>query len=316
MRVLITGSGGFVGNHLIAYLRSQGIEQYHGIIRYDETPQDSCTYNIDMADEAQLLPVLEEATPDVIFHLAAQASVARSWSDPRETLFTNIGCQLSLFLCLIRLGLRPRVLIVGSADEYGIVRPQELPISETHPLRPTSPYAVSKVAQDMLALQYYLSHGLHTVTVRPFNHIGPGQSPQFVASSFAKQIAEIEAGLREPVLLVGNLAPRRDFTDVRDVVRGYYDIMQRGVAGEAYNLGSGASIAVGDLLEQLIALSTAEIEVRVDEARLRPSENPDLVCDYSKLKKTTGWTPSYSLRQTLVDLLDYWRKQTSNGGHA
>lgn len=262
-----------------------------------------------LADLPALKRLFAAARPDYVFHLAAQAFVPASWADPWSTLANNIRGQLNVLLAAIELGTYPRVLVVGSADEYGAVAESELPIRETNPLRPTSPYAVSKVAQDMLGYQYYASHNLPTVRVRPFNHIGPGQSPAFVASDFAKQIAEAEAGLREPVVLVGNLDARRDFSDVHDIVRGYYLALSMGEAGEVYNLGSERSYAIRDILEGLMQLSAITLAVREEPARLRPADVQEIVADCTKLRSRTGWQAQIPLQQTLKDILEYWRDQ-------
>jgi GDP-4-dehydro-6-deoxy-D-mannose reductase len=210
------------------------------------------------------------------------------------------------------LGLKARILVVGSNEEYGLVGEDELPIKEANPLRPTSPYAVSKVAQDMLGLQYHLSHGLQTIRVRPFNHIGPRQSEQFVAPAFAKQIAEIEAGIRPPVVKVGNLEARRDFTDVRDIVRAYYLIITKGKQGEVYNIGSGVPRSIRELLNTLLSFSEAEIEVKQDPSLLRPLDVPVSYCDYGKLKECTGWEPTIPFEESLKEVLNYWRMRVKS----
>jgi GDP-4-dehydro-6-deoxy-D-mannose reductase len=264
----------------------------------------------DMLLDLQALKGLFAATrPDYVFHLAAQAFVPASWADPWSTLENNMRGQLNVLLAAIALGTEPRVLVVGSADEYGIVGAGELPIKETNPLRPNSPYAVSKVAQDMLGYQYYASHKLPVVRVRPFNHIGPGQSPAFVASDFAKQIAEAETGLREPVMQVGNLDARRDFSDVRDIVRAYYLAISQGEAGEVYNLGAERSYSIREVLKALLDLSTTPIKVEQDPTRLRPSDVPEIVSDCDKFRSLTGWQAEIPLEQSLSDILDWWRAQ-------
>jgi GDP-4-dehydro-6-deoxy-D-mannose reductase len=269
-----------------------------------------------IGDTLMNLPALKElfsaARPTHIFHLAAQAFVPASWEDPWNTLANNIRGQLNVLLAAIAMGTWPRVLVVGSAEEYGIVAPEELPIRETNPLRPSSPYAVSKVAQDMLGYQYYASHKLPVVRVRPFNHIGPGQSPAFVTSDFAKQIAEAEVGLREPVLQVGDLTARRDFSDVRDIVRGYYLALSEGEPGEVYNLGAERSYSIREVLDRLMALSTIPLRVEADAARLRPIDIPEIVGDCSRFRARTGWQAQIPLEQSLQDILEYWRKQVQS----
>jgi GDP-4-dehydro-6-deoxy-D-mannose reductase len=314
MRALITGSGGFAGGHLADHLRTVPGLEVIGVVLEGECSRCASEVRANLADPDQAAAAVRDVRPDLIFHLAAQAAVGLSWSRPRDTLFTNIGCQLNLLEGVLAAGQHPRILIIGSADEYGIVHADELPIAENNPLRPNSPYAVSKVAQDMLGYQYFLSHNLHLVRVRPFNHIGPGQSDLFAASAFARQIAEIEARQREPVLLVGNLTAKRDFTDVRDIVRGYSLVLERGEPGEVYNLGSGRSIAMSELLQKLLACSRESIEVREDASRLRPSDNAELLCDATKVREATGWEPAIPLEKTLKDILNYWRERVGRGG--
>ncbi len=259
------------------------------------------------------LPALKElfaaSQPTHIFHLAAQAFVPASWQDPWNTLANNIHSQLNVLLAAVAMGTFPRVLVVGSADEYGIVAPDELPIRETSPLRPNNPYAVSKVAQDMMGYQYFASHRLPVIRVRPFNHIGPGQSPAFVTSDFARQIAQAEAGLREPVLHVGELSARRDFSDVHDIVRGYHLALSGGEPGEVYNLCTGRSYSIREVLDQLMALSTVPLRLEVDATRLRPVDTPEIVGDCSKFRTRTGWQATIPLQQSLQTILAYWREQ-------
>ena len=253
--------------------------------------------------------LLQAVRPDWVFHLAASSSVAASWEDPAETLTNNLGAQANLFASLVRLDRLPRVLVVGSADEYGAPEHDDALLDEGAPLRPITPYGVSKVAQDYLALQYHLSHGLPVVRVRPFNHVGPGQSPAFAIASFARQVARIEAGLDEPVLRVGNLESRRDFTDVRDVVRAYGLAIEQGRPGEVYNIGSERSVALREVVDMLLGMSRTRIEVELDPSRTRPVEARAYRCDSSRFRRLTGWQPSIPLEQTLRDTLNYWRGQ-------
>ncbi len=314
MRALITGVCGFAGSHLAEYLLD------HTDCEVCGTDISSDSRNIahirdridvivgDMSDADVAADVLLQAQPDYVFHLAAQAFVPLSWSDPWNTIANNIRSQLNILQALVGTGARPRVLVVGSADEYGMISPSELPITEHTPLRPYSPYAVSKIAQDMLGYQYHASHGLPIVRVRPFNHIGVRQSPSFVTSDFAKQIAEIERGLREPRLLVGNLTAKRDFTDVRDMVRAYSLALESGEEGEVYNLGAERAYSIQEVLDMLLEMSEAEIEVAQDTARLRPTDVPIVVSDCSKFRERTGWRATVPLRGSLQDILDYWRE--------
>ena len=262
-----------------------------------------------LTDLGALKEFFVQARPDFVFHLAAQALVPAAWSDPWSTLENNIRGQLNVLLAAVHLGTLPRVLVIGSSEEYGIVPTEALPIRETYPLRPSNPYAVSKVGQDMLGYQYFASHDLPVVRVRPFNHIGPRQSPAFVAAAFAKQIAEVEAGIREPKVVVGNLDARRDLSDVRDIVRGYYLAASQGEPGDVYNLGAERSYPIRDLLERLIALSSVRPGIEFDPQRVRPSDMPDVVADCTKLRSRTGWRAEIPLQRSLQDTLDYWRKR-------
>lgn len=246
--------------------------------------------------------------PDWVFHLAARASVAESWRDPARTLINNVGSTANLLRSVVTLDPMPRVLIVGSSDEYGEPPGAKGPLNEDTPLRPLTPYGVSKLAQDMLGLQYHLSHGLPVIRVRPFNHTGPRQVPTFAVPSFARQIARIEHGRQAPRLKVGNLQARRDFTDVRDVVGAYRLAIERGRPGAVYNIGSGRVAALAEVVETLIGMACRPISVQIDKGRTRSAEAATYVCDARRFKRLTGWRPLIPLRQTLRDTLDYWRR--------
>lgn len=317
MRVLITGAGGFVGNHLAAHLgQAQSNAQLFGTTLFEsETVHPAISENrlIDLKDDAQTRALLADCRPDAIYHLAAQAFVPRSFEDPWETLENNILSQLNIIKACIDLNLRPRILIVSSAEIYGAVSPDQLPLDEDSAIRPTNPYSVSKVAQDMLGLQYHLSHDLPIMRARPFNHIGPGQNSRFVAPAFAMQIASIEEGQREAVINVGNLTAKRDFTDVRDIVRAYRLIVEKGQPGQAYNVSSGLAHSIEQLLKILLGMSEIEIEIRVDPARLRPVDVPEIRGDSGKLRRDTGWRPSLSFEETLQDVLADCRHRGEQG---
>ena len=244
--------------------------------------------------------------PDAIFHLAAQSFVHTSFHAPQETLSTNITGTVNLLEAVRSCGSSPVIQIAGSSEEYGLVLPDEVPIKETNPLRPLSPYGVSKVAEDMLAYQYHKSYGLKTVITRAFNHEGPRRGEVFSTSNFAKQVAEIEKGAA-PIMYVGNLEAKRDFTDVRDIVRAYSLAVEKCDYGEAYNICSGTAWKIGDMLKLLLSMSTKKIEVRQDSSRMRPSDVQILLGDYSKFHQKTGWSPQISFEQTMKDLLEYWR---------
>jgi len=312
VRALITGISGFVGSHLAEYLLEHTDWQVAGTVYGPEENIEHLRgrlelYRAELSKLETVISIVEQAKPDYIFHLAAQPLVSLSRRDPWGTLAINIHLQLNILEAVARLDLPARILVVGSSEEYGLVRPDELPIKETNPLRPTSPYAVSKVAQDMLGLQYHLSHKLFTVRVRAFNHIGPRQSLGFVAPDFASQIAEAEAGLREPVIQVGNLEPQRDFSDVRDVVRGYHLLITQGEPGEVYNLGSEQARSVREMLQTLLAMSQVPITIEQDPERVRTTDVPVIVGDCTRIREQTGWQSRISFEQSLRDVLDYWR---------
>lgn len=317
MKVLITGITGFVGSHLADYClaldepievigtyrwrsRRDNIEHLEGAIELHEC---------DLRDASSVKSLLADTRPDRIFHLAAQSYVPSSWNSPGETLTTNVMCQLNVFEAMRELGSDASIQIAGSSEEYGLVHPDEVPITEDSPLRPLSPYAVSKVAQDMLAYQYFQSYGLKAVRTRAFNHTGPRRGEVFVTSNFARQIAEIEAGRREPVIHVGDLSPRRDFTDVRDIVRAYWLSLEHCEPGEVYNVASGKAYRIQEILDILLGNTDRDIEVREDPARLRVSDVPLLLGDSSRFREATGWTPEIPFEQTAKDLLDYWRER-------
>ncbi len=322
MRVLITGITGFAGSHLADYLiaehpdveifgtyrwrsRRENIEHLDGKVTLLET---------DLRDYPSVAAALRRAEPDAIFHLAAQSFVPTSWNAPSETIVTNVVGQTNIFEAVRALGLDPRIQIACSSEEYGLVLPDEVPIRETNPLRPLSPYAVSKVSQDYLGYQYFQSYGIKALRTRGFNHTGPRRGEVFVTSNFAKQIALIEAGRQAPVISVGNLDAVRDFTDVRDMVRAYWLAVQRARPGEVYNLATGNGITIRAMLDKLIALARVEVRVETDPARLRPSDVEVLIGDSSKFRGDTGWEPRIPFDQTLADLLDFWRARVAAPG--
>jgi GDP-4-dehydro-6-deoxy-D-mannose reductase len=312
-RILITGAGGFVGRHLIRQLQNtHPAAKLFGVVLSNVDKPDIGGIELlaaDLLDARRVNEVMEQVRPDAIYHLAAQSSPRRSFQIPAETLQNNLVAQVNLFEACLALGIKPHILIVGSADAYGLVKPTDLPVTEQTPFRPTNPYAVSKAAQDLLGLQYFLSHKLPIIRARPFNHIGPGQREGFVATDFAMQVARIEANRQPPTVTVGNLSARRDFSDVRDVVRAYDLLMQSGTPGEVYNICTGQSRAVQAVLDTLISLSHVPIEVHVDPARLLPVDLPELRGDYSPLHAATGWEPVIPFERSLLDILNDWRSR-------
>jgi GDP-4-dehydro-6-deoxy-D-mannose reductase len=314
VRALITGISGFVGSHLAEYLLEHTNWHVAGTVYGPEENIEHLRdrlelYPAELSELQTVISIVGQAKPDYIFHLAAQPLVSLSRRDPWGTLAVNIHLQLNILEAVARLGSSARILVVGSSEEYGLVQPDELPVKETNPLRPTSPYAVSKVAQDMLGLQYHLSQQLFTVRVRAFNHIGPRQRTGFVAPDFAKQIAAAEAGLQEPIIQVGNLKPQRDFSDVRDVVRGYHLLITQGEPGEVYNLGSEQAHSVRELLETLLTMSEIPITIEQDPERVRPTDVSVIVGDCTKIREQTGWRTTIPFEDSLQDVLDYWREQ-------
>jgi GDP-4-dehydro-6-deoxy-D-mannose reductase len=317
MRLLITGITGFVGSHMAEYALAQGAEVI-GSARWR-----SRTENIehlrgkiqlvecDLRDTSSVRRLLAVSRATHIIHLAAQSFVGASWHTPLETLSTNTTGQLNLLEGIRELPTAPRFLVIGTSEEYGLVYPDEIPIAETNQLRPLSPYAVSKVAQDLMGFQYFKSYGLPIIRSRAFNHEGPRRGDVFVTSNFAKQIVEIEAGLRKPVMFVGDLKPRRDYSDVRDIVRGYWILLDRGEPGEVYNLCSGRSWTIQQVLDfYLREARVKDIRVETDPARMRPSDVMILEGDPSKIAQL-GWKVEIPFEQTLTDLLGYWRQNIS-----
>jgi len=317
MKVLITGITGFAGSHLADYiLENHPDVKVFGMVRWRSRMEnilhikDKVTLSeADLKDIVSLKKCLAEIKPDLIFHLAAQSFVPSSWKLPAETFAINALGEINLFEAVLSLDFSPKIQIAGSSEEYGLVNSDEVPMKETNPLRPLSPYAVSKVAQDLLGYQYFKSYGLRVVRTRGFNHTGPRRGEVFICSNFAKQIAEIEHGKRDPVLYVGNLEAKRDFTDVRDTVRAYWLSLEKGKEGDVYNIGSGKTYTAKEILDILISLSTAKFKIEVDPERLRPSDVPILLSDSTKFRKITGWEPKIPLKQTLRDLLEYWRER-------
>lgn len=305
-RILVTGARGFVGPHLLRHLDALGHEVW-GTDR-PETPAPGPHRACDLTQAEAVRELVHDLHPDAVVHLASVSSVARSFAAPQQTLANNLLSACNLFEAL-----RPRpttrVLVIGSAEQYGLVQADELPLREEQPFRPSSPYAVSKVAQEFLALQYHTSHGLDVVLARSFNHSGPGQSDDFVLPAVAKQIAAAEAGASPPVVRVGNLEVRRDFLDVRDVVRAYALLLEHGEAGRAYNVCRGRADSLQSLVAALMQQSRLPLRLEVDPTRLRPADLPTLVGDSSRLRQRTGWEAEIPMERTLADVLDDWRRR-------
>ena len=314
-KVLITGITGFAGSHLAEFLLAQNEFSLTGTHVSDkhlsniEAIREQITLTkVDLMDAEATKKLIENTTPDIIFHLAASTSVAESFKNPLGVIVNNTASQLNLLEAVRIAGLTgTKIIITSSAHVYGVVSKKDLPINEEVSFKPDNPYSVSKITQDYLALQYFIAHKLSIIRLRPFNHSGSRLSPAISISRFAKSIAEIEKGLQPPVLKVGNLDAKRDFTDVRDIVRAYAVAVDKCTVGEAYNIGSGTAYRMQVLLDKLLALSTVAITVEEDPAFLRPSDIPELRCDVTKFHAATGWMPEISIEDSLKETLDYWR---------
>jgi len=309
MKALIIGVTGFVGKYLADELICAGWEVSGTRLPTETTDLDIPVSGLDILDAAAVRNLLKKTNPDCIFHLAAQSSVAISWKQPSLTVDVNIKGAVNLLEAVRDIESPTRVLLIGSGEEYGYILPEELPVNEDTSLRPGNIYASTKIAQGMLGQIYARAYGLEIVIIRAFNHIGPGQTDTFVVPGFCKQVAEIEAASDRGIIKVGNLEAKRDFTDVRDIVKAYRLLADKGESGEVYNVGSGTSVAIADILELIIKLSNAKITVEKDPQRMRPSDTPEIIADVSKLVGCTGWNPEIALEETLNDVLEEWRKR-------
>ena len=310
MRILVTGADGFVGRHLVAAWRKELPQaEIWGLVHQEKTVDlltpFVCTF--DLRDEKALRDRCREIAPDWVVHLAAQSFVPQAFSNPRETWEINLWGTFHLLESLRETHFTGRFLFVGSAEQYGKVDEEHLPVRESHPLRPRNAYAASKAAAELLCFQYCQSYGLDVVLARAFNHIGPGQSSRFVVADFARQVAQIEQGLQSPLLSVGNLEVTRDFLDVRDVVAAYRDLLEKGKTGEAYNVCSGREVLLSDLVQTLVCFAAQRIEVRVDPSRFRPVDTPRMYGSHAKLSDHTGWQPKKEITETLREVFTYWK---------
>lgn len=305
---LVIGAAGFVGKYLVDEMCANGMEAYATKLPHEQFEYPNVqVYDLDIMDKEAIVALLFEIRPDYIFHLAAQSSVGLAWKNPGLTIDVNIKGSINVMDALRELFYKPRILLIGSGEEYGHIQPTETPIKESNLLRPGNIYAATKACQNMIGNIYSKAYDLELMMVRAFNHIGPGQAPMFVVSDFCKQVAEIEKGLKEPVMKVGNLAAKRDFTDVRDVVKAYVKLIQSGLAGETYNVGSGSAKEIREILNLIVSMSTVKIDVEIDPNKIRPVDVPIIEADISKINELTGWKPQIPLEQTINETLEYWR---------
>lgn len=310
-KAMVLGAAGFVGGYLIRHLHDDlGMEVYA-----TKLPQETLDnlpasiYDLDILKKENIVSLLYDIRPDYIFHLAAQSSVSVAWNNPQLTIDINIKGAVNVMDAVRELYYKPRVVVIGSGEEYGHIRPGETPIKEDNRTCPGNIYAATKACQNMIGSIYAKAYDMELVMVRAFNHIGPKQSPIFVVSDFCKQVAEIEKGLREPVMYVGNLSAKRDFTDVRDVVRAYGLLAENGVKGETYNVGRGKAYEIREILDMIVKESFCDIKVEIDPAKIRPVDVPIIEADISKLQEATQWEPEIPIRQTVKEVLNYWRKK-------
>lgn len=317
MKVLITGITGFVGSHLAEYiLNLNEAHEVHGVCRW-RSPKDNLArvydrvllHEADLLDPGSLIRTFETLKPDVIFHLAAQSYVLSSFNSPSHTLWANVIGTTNLLEAVRILEIDPVIHICSSSEVYGQVTEKEVPIRESCPFRPASPYAVSKVGEDMIALQYWLSYKIKTIRTRMFTHTGPRRGDVFAMSFFGKQIAAAELGLKDKIIRVGNLKSVRTFCDVRDAVRAYWIMAQKCSPGEVYNIGGNRTCTIGEALDILLSFSNTKFEIKVDPRLMRPSDVTLQIPCIDKFHQETGWKPEIPLETTLRDILDYWREE-------
>lgn len=314
-KALITGITGFAGSHLAEYLLLQnkytisGIHSSNRNIDNISKIKDKIElFQANLNDRQNTTEIIKKIHPDIIFHLAASADVGKSFDNPLEVLVNNSTSEFNVLDAVKNLEGETKIIIISSAQVYGYVASQDLPIDEHVSFKPDNPYAVSKITQEYLALQYFYTYKLPIIILRPFNHFGSRLSTAFALSRFAKTIAEIEKGQQEPMLTVGNLTAKRDFTDIEDMVRAYVLAAEHCLPGEVYNVGTGTSYTMQELLDKLLLLAKTEVTVKLDESLMRPSDNPELRADASKFMQATGWKPEKTIEKTLENILDYWRE--------
>lgn len=315
MKALVIGGAGFVGHYLIDHLQndckwsvSVTKLKHESIITDDNIP----VYDLDILDREAIISLLKKEQPNTIIHLAAQSSVSLSWKNPNLTVDVNINGCINLLEAIRELDYSPKVLLIGSGEEYGHIKQEDIPLKENNLLCPGNIYAATKACQSMIGKIYSDAYDMNIIMARPFNHIGPGQSDIFVVSDFCKQVAAIEYGYQEPIINVGNLVAKRDFTDVRDVVKAYSELAIKGEQGEIYNVGTGKAVEIKVILDKILTKSTKNITVNIDQAKFRPVDVPIIEPDISKLQKICDWKPTIPLDKTITDTLGEWRKTYNN----
>jgi GDP-4-dehydro-6-deoxy-D-mannose reductase len=314
---LITGATGFAGSFLVEHYVSRGW-RVHGTYREvgedrSWVPDSVTLHPLDLRDQQAVFDLVRAVAPHLTHHLAAQSSVSMSWRDPMATIVDNVTSQFNVLEALVKFGEETRVVVVGSCDEYGNVPEERNPVPETHVLQPSNPYGLSKVAQDLMGRQYFEAYGLQVVRTRPFLQVGPRRTSQFVAGSFARQIAEIERGFRTPVIEVGNIDLLRDFTDVRDMARAYALVGEKGQPGEVYNIASGEAHSLREMLHCMMLAAGVDADIRRNPDLQRPGETALLIGDASRLKARTGWAPTISFEQSAADTVTYWLDHIRQG---
>jgi GDP-4-dehydro-6-deoxy-D-mannose reductase len=310
MNAFIVGASGFVGKYLANRLIKDGWSVCASKLPGENLNINGVNiYNLDLLDKLNTKAVFEKLRPDAVFHLAAQSSVALSWKRPDLTIDINVKGIVNLLDSIRDSGLNPRIMLIGSGEEYGKVLPEELPISENNYLRPRNIYAATKACQNMIGKIYSEAYKMDIVMIRAFNHIGPGQAKGFVVPDFCSQVANIEADRQEPVIRVGNLSAKRDFTDVQDIARAYSLLITEGMVGETYNVGSGKSVEIQKILDVILSLTKTSIKIEIDKNKFRPVEIPLIEADISKLKRVIDWKPEIPLEKTIEATLNYWRRQ-------
>jgi GDP-4-dehydro-6-deoxy-D-mannose reductase len=315
MKALIIGAAGFVGGYLIKELKAAGWEVHATCLPNEEIKEECSAYSLDILKKEDISPLLDNIKPDVVYHLAAQSSVSVSWKRPQLTAEINVVGSINVLEAVRDAEKKDmRLVLIGSGEEYGYIREGACPLSETEPLNPGNIYAATKACQDMLGKIYARAYKMDIILVRAFNHSGPAQSNIFVISDFCRQIAEIEKGMKEPVINVGNLSAKRDFTDVRDVVRAYRLLGEKGISGNVYNVGRGKAVEIQYILDTALSYTDKPIEVKRDPARMRASDIPLIEPDVSHIYEDTGWRAEITMEQTIKDTLDYWRKKLMSYG--